>query len=135
MKDHNYYQTFLRVADDSKATTGIVPEAKAGKETLASLQYKLISKKPYALTQEDILFEVFAIRNNIAKGDLKQEWQKYFSKGQPCLRTSPLCKTYGWGIHFRQDGKIALYAVDSKEYKRYTNDKSLKQIMAMRSKR
>ncbi|MDA8130152.1 MAG: DUF6157 family protein [Elusimicrobia bacterium] len=133
MNDHNYYSTFLSVAEDSRALTGVVPEAKAGKDTVASLQYKLISKAPYELTQEDVLFKVYALRNNIADNDLKKEREKFFSKRQPCLRTSPLGKAYGWGIHFRRDGKIALYAVDSGEYRQYSRDKSLKQIKAMRS--
>jgi hypothetical protein len=135
MRDQNYYDAFIHVAEDSKATTGIAPEPKGGKETIASLQYELISERPYRRTQDDVLFEVYAHRNQIPKKELKREREKFFSKGQPCLRTSPLCKIYGWGIHFNQAGQAALHAVDSTEYKRYSKDRTLKQVKAMRSKK
>jgi hypothetical protein len=46
-----------------------------------------------------------------------------------------LGKRYGWGIHNDEDGKVALYAVESDEYKRFVNDNSIKHLKAMRSKR
>lgn len=36
----------------------------------------------------------------------------------PCLSASPLTKRYGWRIHNSEEGKIAIYALESKEYKR-----------------
>ena len=43
------------------------------------------------------------------------EAEEFFSKGQPCLRTSPLAKTYGWAFHFDHAGKIALVPMDSEQ--------------------
>ena len=99
------------------------------------MQYELIVEHPYQYTQEDVLFKVFAIRNKIAKKDLKNERERFFSKGQPCLRCSPLGKRYGWGIHCNELGKVALFAMESKEYKKLVNDKTIKHIKAMRSRR
>ncbi|MFP3836102.1 DUF6157 family protein, partial [Chryseobacterium sp. SIMBA_028] len=60
---------------------------------------------------------------------------KFFSKGQPCLRTSPLSKRYGFGIHHDSEGKVALFPVESKDYQTFLNDDSITKVKAMRSKR
>lgn len=50
------------------------------------------------------------------------------------MRSSPLAKRYGFGIHSDAKGKIALYAMESKEYATFASD-NLKHLKAMRSKR
>ena len=57
----NYSDTFIQVATDSKAKSAIVPVEKGGKETIASLQYKLIVNNPYKYTSDDVLFLVTAV--------------------------------------------------------------------------
>jgi hypothetical protein len=51
-------------------------------------------------------------------------WLEFFSKPCACMRTSPLPKTYGWGLHFNAEGKVAVVPVGSKEYQRLKNDPS-----------
>jgi len=46
-----------------------------------------------------------------------------------------LTKRYGWGIHFDAEGKVALYAVESEEYNHLSQNKNLKMLKAMRSKK
>jgi hypothetical protein len=82
-----------------------------------------------------VLFEVFAQRNNIPEAQRQAAREKYFSKGQPCLPTSSLGKRYGWGIHNDGHGKVAMYAIESDEYIKIINDKSIKQLKALRSSR
>ena len=48
---------------------------------------------------------------------------------------SALAKRYGWGIHNNPEGKIALVAVESPEYKQLRNDPRTTKIRAFRSKR
>src|SRR5688500_16887721 len=100
MKVHttNYFDTFIEVADDTKAKCGIQPPSK-GKKTVAEMQYDLITKNPYKFTSDDIFFQVFADRNELTKAEHKQAREQYFLKGQPCFRASPLTKTYGFGVH------------------------------------
>jgi len=79
---------------------------------------------------------VYAERNFVAKNDKKLR-SKFFEKNQPCLRTSTLTKKYGWGIHFNNKGKAALYSKDSVEYinfEKYKNS-NLKLIKALRNKK
>lgn len=135
MHTTNYINTFIEIAEDSPTSIAEVPPLKAGNKTAANLQFEMVIDHPYKYTSDDVLFHVFAVKNNISKSDLKAEREKFFSKGQPCLRTSTLTKRYGWGVHANEAGKIALYGVDSDEYKKLAKDKSLQHVKAMRSKR
>lgn len=136
MKQHttNYFDTFIEVAEDTKVTIGTTPPEK-DKPTVAEMQYRLISANPYKYSSDDILLMVYAEKNNITKEVLEQARVEFFSKGQACLRASPLTKSYGFGIHSNNKGKIALYAMESEEYKNFLNDKAVKKVKAMRSSR
>ncbi len=135
MHTTNYINTFIGIAEDCKASTAEIPPLKAAEKTVANLQFELLRDHPYEFTSDDILFQVYATKNKIAAKDLKAARETFFSKGQACMRASPLTKRYGWGIHNNEEGKIALVAVDSKEYKKLSSDKKLKQTKAMRSSR
>lgn len=138
-EDRNYYNSFILVAPDCTATTGIVPPSRGGKPTVPMLEYQLISAKPYFYTQDELQFEVHARHKGIAAGELKSRRHEllaeYFSRSHACLRCSSLPKTYGWGIHFDAEGKIGLHAVDSKEYHSFAKDKGVEKFFAMRSQR
>lgn len=131
----NYYDTFIEVAEDCPVKVAEVPQPKGNKKTIPVMQYEMIANNPYKYTQEDVLFEVYAQNHGISQEKRDSEREKFFSKGQPCLRSSSLGKRYGWGIHNDPEGKIALYAVESSEYKKFVNDNSIKHLKAMRSKR
>jgi hypothetical protein len=131
----NYFDTFIEVADDCPARIAAAPEPKGGKKTMPVLQYDMIAQHPYAYTQEDVLFETYADHQGIPAADRPAERERYFAKGQPCLRASSLGKVYGWGIHSDSEGRVALYAVESEDYERLANDRQLKHLKAMRSKR
>ena len=61
--------------------------------------------------------------------------ETFFSKGQPCLRTSPLAKTYGWALHYDSDGKIALLPMDSERVAELEADPAVTVKAAMKSSR
>lgn len=134
MKIHstNYFDTFIEVADDTRATNGTKPPTKE-KKTVAEMQYELIAKNPYKHTSDDIFFQVFADRNDLTKAEYKQAREQFFSKGQPCFRASPLTKTYGFGIHSNSDGKVALYGMETEEYQKFSADTKTKKVKAMKS--
>lgn len=137
MKVHttNYTDTFIAVAEDCTALQGEIPPAKEGNKSIAAMQYEMISRNPYKYTSDDVVFDCFAQKNDLAKSELKAGRESFFSKGQPCLRSSPLTKRYGWGIHSNSEGKIAVYGMETAEYKKFKTDKNLKVVNAMRSKR
>ena len=135
MHTTNYINTFIEIADDSPTSTAQIPPLKGENKTAANIQFEMIIDHPYKYTSDDVLFIVFAIKNNIPKSHLKEEREKFFSKGQPCMRASALTKRYGWGVHANEEGKIALYGADSDEYKKFVKDKKLQHVKAMRSKK
>jgi len=128
----NYFDTFIEVAEDCPVKESEIPN-KAG--TVADLQYKMLHSAPHKYTSDDVLFSVYAKRMEIPKNKWKEEREKFFSRGQPCFRSSPLTKRYGWGILSNSEGKIALLPMESKEYKKLRENKKPKHLKAMRSSR
>ena len=137
MKVHttNYTDTFIEIADDSPATSGEVPPLKGDKKSVANIEFEMVKKHPYKFTSDDVLFRVYAERKDLAESELEKARAEFFSKGQACMRASPLTKRYGWGVHNDKDGKIALVGADTEEYKKLSQDKSLKVVKAMKSSR
>jgi hypothetical protein len=134
----NYTDTFITVAEDCPVTTSVIPGVKSEKKPVAVIQYEMLADHPYKYTQEDVLFETFARHKGIPAEELKARAahmrEEFFSKPQPCLRTSPLAKKFGWGFHFDPKGKVALYAVHSIEYKKFSKQAG-KVLKALRSAR
>jgi len=112
---------------------GEIPPLKGDKKTVANILFEGISKRPYQFTSDDILFKVFAEKNDLTAEEYEEARAQFFSKGQPCLRASTLTKRYGWGVHFDANGKIAIYGAETDEYSNFLTDKNLKTIKAMRS--
>lgn len=95
----------------------------------------MLYENSYKYTSDEVLFQVFAIRNEFTEGELEEQKEHYFSKGQPCFRASPLTKQYGWGVHSDNEGKIAIFGVKTDEYSQFIADDKLKKVKAMRSKK
>ena len=135
MHSTNYFNTFIEVAEDCPATVGERPSVKGDKKSVANLQFDMLHEHPYKFSSDDILFSVFATRKELPEEELTEQYALFFSKGQPCFRASPLTKRYGWGIHSNEEGKIAMYGMESAEYQRFVADESIIKKKAMRSKR
>ena len=131
----NYFDTFIEVAEDTKALSGTPPLPKGAKRTIAFLQYEIISRNPYKFTSDEVFFQIFIERNDLTKSEIEEAKEKFFSKGQPCFRASPLTKSYGFGIHSNENGKIALYGMETEEYQKYLSDNKIKKVIAMRSRK
>ncbi len=93
----DYVNTFIEVAEDCPVAEAEVPPAKGGAKTVAGWHYELIVGHPYEFTSDDVIFEVYAERAGIPPEERGVERERFFSKGQPCLRSSPLGN--GWGTH------------------------------------
>jgi hypothetical protein len=133
-----YKNTFIQIAPDSETTSGMIPESNRKAVPIHMIEYQLLSENPYRFDHEDLIFEVFLMRQGVSdeerasRGDILHA--ELFQKEHPCLRASALTKRYGWGAHYDEQGKIALYAVDSAEYKHFV-ETCPNQLLAMRSKR
>jgi hypothetical protein len=84
----------------------------------------MIQEQPYRFTSDDVLFTVYADRKGIPEGERAAAREAYFSKGQACLRASPLGKKYGWGIHADAEGRVALFGMETAEYRSLAGGKA-----------
>lgn len=135
MTSTNYFDTLIEVAEDCRASEGEIPPVKNDKQSVANLQFEMLAEHPYEYTSDDVFFTVFAMRKGFPKAQWPAERERFFSKGQPCFRASPLTKRYGWGVHSDAEGRVALYGCDSAEYRKFIADDAVVKKKAMRSKR
>jgi len=131
----NYFQTFIEVAEDCRIDTAEIPSGSEGQQSIAWWHYTLISAEPYCRTSDDVIFETWARRRQLPEPAWEAARVEFFSKGQACLRSSPLGKRYGWGIHSDEQGRVALVARESDLYAVFANDPTIRHTRAMRSKR
>lgn len=129
----NYYNTFVEVAEDTKVSCGTKPFSKSERKSIAEMQYELLANNPYKFTSDEIFFQVFADRNDLTKAEYLNARKDFFSKGQPCFRSSPLTKTYGFGVHADKDGKVAIFGMESEQYEKLQSDPGIKKVKAMRT--
>ena len=138
MKDFNYYNTFITVAPDSTAAAGTAPAMRGSAPTVPLIQYELLANEPYTMTQEELYYRVHLKHKGISDEEAEAAgtriFDELFAKPQACMRASALPKKYGWGVHFDDQGRIALYGVETPEYTQFAagSDK-LKVLPAMRS--
>ena len=132
MHTTNYRNTLITVSPDTSADQAHIPDRSG---TIAALQYALLANHPYAMTSDDLIFEVHAIRSGIDEAKRQEARTQFFSRGQACLRSSPLVKQFGWGIHHDGSGRIALVAVESPEYEALLERSDVSVVSGMRSKR
>jgi len=126
MKTTNYRDTLITASSDSPVTAGTIPE-KPG--TVAEVQHALLVDKPYTMTSDDLLHAA-----HLARGGDKDR-TGFFAKPQACLRTSPLVKQFGWGIHHDGEGRIAMVGMESADYARLLADPAVKKAPGMRRAR
>jgi len=135
----NFINTFIEVAEDCRATEGTTPKSRLGNPTVAELEFEFISKRPYSHTQEDVQFHVHAMRKGLSPQQLKSNGahlrRTFFERAMACMRTSPLAKTYGWGLHFNEAGHVALVSVGTPEYQKLVSEPSITHTRAMRNKK
>ena len=122
MHSTNYFDTFIAIAPDSDAVRGTVPKETAS-PSVALRTFRMIHDHPYRYTSDDVIFTVYAERKGIPAAGHAAAREELFSKGQACLRASDLGKKYGWGIHSDAEGRVALYGVETAEYRELASGK------------
>jgi hypothetical protein len=99
----------------------------------------MLAKHPYQHSSDDVIFETSAARRALKPGVapkvLIATRAEFFSTGRACLRASPLTKLHGWGVHPNSSGRIAIFGVESEEYRRLAANPTIKHVSAMRARR
>ncbi len=135
MHTTNYTDTFILVAEDCPVSSGTEPPLRNGMPTLATRQFQLMIEHPYGYTSDQLLFQIYSDRIDLPESEWEEARKSFFSRGQPCLRASPLSKRYGWGIHSDTGSYIALYGMETDLYARYAKNKEMQCLKAMRNSR
>lgn len=135
----SYLNTFIKVSDDCPVHNSEIPVSKGDKKPAHVLQYELLTSNPNRYGHEELIYELFIRHKQIPETTITTDAEKIstelFSKGHPCLRASALIKRYGFGAHDNDQGKIAIYPMESSEYNMFLQDKSISCLAGMRSKR
>ncbi|MBW8351060.1 hypothetical protein K0H71_16665 [Bacillus sp. IITD106] len=131
----SYKNTLITISEDSKVTSAKVPVAKNEKPTIASIEYDLIKNNPYKYTQDDVQFKTYLIKNQMEEVNVDALREQFFSKPKACFRASPLVKNYGWGIHYDDEGKVAIYDAESENYQQLLERDDITKVKGIRSKR
>lgn len=131
----SYKNTLITISEDSKVSSAKVPVIRNEKPTIAYIEHDLINNNPYKFTQEDVQFKTYLIKNQMEAENTAELREQFFSKSKACFRASPLVKNYGWGIHYNNQGKIAIYDVNSEMYNQLLKQDDITKLKGMRSKR
>jgi hypothetical protein len=135
----SYIQTFIQVSADCPVRKSEIPVARRDAVPAHVIQYELLTRHPYQFSHEDLVYEVYVrqkgIPSQVLATDAAKVRAELFSKGHPCLRASSLTKRYGFGAHYNEAGKIALYPVESPEYEQLMQDAAVRKLPAMRNKK
>ena len=95
----------------------VAPAPRGGKATVACIQFDLVSQYPYHYTQEDVLWLTYVRHKGLAASEANARARASFlSRPLPCLRSSPLPKRFGWGLHCDRQARVAVVAVESRAY-------------------
>lgn len=137
----SYRSTFITVADDCPTDRGTVPLIDAERPSVARLQHELLSRAPYRHTDQELIFIVHVTRLGLGQEELKLRGKEIhdelFSKPYPCLRASPLPKRFGWGVHYDENGRLAIVGRETAEYAALSSGtgRAKTVVKAMRNKR
>jgi len=132
-----YTNTLITIAPDCPVEQSELPIAKKKKPAHLH-EYELLTAKPYTLNHKALVFEIHLLKKeleHLSADERREVWDVLHSKGQPCMRASALCKRYGYGAHYNEDGNIAVYSMESEAYQKLLADPTVVKKPAMRSKR
>ena len=119
----SYTNTFIQAAADCPVEMGVVPPLKKESKTAHRIQYELLSENPYKFTQGELIYAVHLQHKQIPERDSELHGaeirEELFAKNHPCLRASMLPKKHGWGVHYDESGRIAIYPMESEAYRQF----------------
>jgi hypothetical protein len=131
MHTTNYFNSLIIPSPDCPAPAATEPPTPG---TVAAMQYNLLAASPYALTSDDVIWTVTATRKGMDPADTAAR-AAFFAKPQACMRASPLVKTYGWGLLYDAQGRIALADPWTHPYRLALSDRDITKHTGMRNAR
>ena len=121
-----YTDTFVTVSPDSTATAAAEPPQLKTKTTEARAIWEILLREPYKWIWSELITKI--------RKDAERYDGRVIPDADSGLFSSLLCKKYGWGINHDFEGRVALVAIDSDEYKELESNPQVKKIHAFRNK-
>lgn len=128
----SYTNAFITLAPDCPITVGQVPRQAM---SIAGLEHALLFGFPYCYTATDLIFEVQRRHKNVRDVELPAFRAWLLAKPQTCMRLSMLPKRWGWGIHFDELGRMAIYGAETSDYRYFATCSDLRVMAARHSRR
>lgn len=132
MHTTNYLDTLILPSPDCRALAATFP---VNPGTVAAMQYERLAANSYVYTSDDLQFDIHADRKGIEPEERGPARMEYFSKGQACLRSSPLVKTLGWALHHDSRGRVALVDPEGPVFAELMAREDIVKRFGLRSKR
>jgi hypothetical protein len=126
-----YRNAFITLSPDCPVAAGQVPRQAM---SIAGLEHALLIDRPYHYAADDLILTVHRRHKDIGDDELDAFRAFLFAKSQPCMRLSMLTKRWGWGVHYDEEGRMALYGAETQEYRRLAMRTDLR-VMAARPAR
>ncbi|GJD48584.1 hypothetical protein OPKNFCMD_1307 [Methylobacterium crusticola] len=126
---------FVTIAADCPAKVGTVPGERGGAPSVPAIQHALLTAEPYRYDHEGLIWEVHRRHKGVAGEGLEAAAARraLLSRSHPCMRASALPKRYGWGVHYDDAGRIAIYGAETERYRELAAGPAV--VPAMRSRR
>jgi hypothetical protein len=127
-----YTNAFVTIAPDCPVAAGTVPRQPM---SIAGLEHALLAGNPYHYAAHDLILDVHRRHKNVGDSELDEFRAVLFAKSHPCMRLSMLTKRWGWGVHYDDQGRMALYGAETPEYRRFALRSDLRVMAARPSRR
>lgn len=127
-----YRNAFITAAPDCPVAVGTVPRQAL---SIAGLEHALLIDRPYHYTARDLVLDVHRRHKNVGESELDAFRAFLFARSHPCMRLSMLTKRWGWGVHYDEQGRMALYGAETPEYRRFASRSDLRVMAARPSRR
>ena len=116
-------EQLIMVPEDCQRKKGTPPESRKP-DAIVMIEYDELINIPYKYTYEEFKHQVHIDRRGKDIGELKLDSYR--------LTRSPLVKKWGWGIHIRSNGKLAIVGCETPKYRQLVNDPDVKKMKAFR---
>lgn len=126
-----YRNAFITLSPDCPVAAGQVPRQAT---SIAGLEHALLVDRPYHYTAKELILAVHRRHKDVGDAELGEFGALLFAKSQPCMRLSMLTKRWGWGVHYDEQGRMAIYGAETQEYRIFAMRSDLR-IMPARSAR
>lgn len=128
----SYTNAFITLAPDCPITAG---QVRRQAMSIAGLEHASLLGFPYRYTAPDLIFEVQRRHKSVRDVELPAFRAWLLAKPQPCMRLSMLPKRWGWGIHFDELGRMAIYGAETSDYRHFAMRSDLRVMAARPSRR